>query len=309
MQRSGSRAKRTDRRVRGVLKLSAAIEQWQPSDRSALRDPLALLQAGWADIVGEEVAENSAPARIVDTTLVVVTRSSAWSHQLSFLAGTILEGVAARLPAVGIERLRFRFGTLPKRRSVPPPSQATPVVRRAGEPPTSATAREALGRFERHVADAQRAKRSAGWKECLGCAVLLEPLQTAYCAACSAAMREERALATARLLYEAPWLGFNGTAALVNGLQEKEYERIRSRVLKRWWTMLEQMRAAGRPSRDGRERLVASSYVLLRSKLPPEAIMPATVRNVLGDELTDLLYGDTHARAPRAQTIRNERRG
>jgi hypothetical protein len=84
------------------------------------------------------------------------------------------------------------------------------------------------------------------------------------------------------LLFEAPWLGFSGTAELVDGLNEKEYERIRSRLLKRWWGMLERARVAGRLSRDGRERLVASSYVLLRSKLPPEEIMPATVRNVLG---------------------------
>ena len=46
-------------------------------------------------------------------------------------------------------------------------------------------------------------------------------------------------------------------------------------------------------ARDGRERLVASSYVLLQSKLAPEAIMPATVRNILGDELHDLLYGES----------------
>ena len=138
--------------------------------------------------------------------------------------------------------------------------------------------------------------------------MLLEPPQTSYCAACSVAAREERALATARLLYEAPWLGYNGTAALVDGLQEREYERIRSRLLKRWRTMLEQMRVAGRPSHDGRERLVASSYVLLQSKLSPEQIMPATVRNVLGDELAALLYGDPYDPAS-ARDNRNERRG
>jgi hypothetical protein len=31
---------------------------------------------------------------------------------------------------------------------------------------------------------------------------------------------------------------------------------------------------------------------LLRSKLPPERIAPATVRSLLGDELHALLYGD-----------------
>ncbi len=274
-----------------MLKLSKAIAQWHPSDRLALRDPLALLQAGWADIVGEKIAANSAPARITDGTLAVTTRSSAWSHQLTFLSEKILEAVAARLPELRVERLRFRFGTLPKRRALPQPAP-TRALRQGRELRASATAGEALERFERHVAAAQRAKRSAGWKTCQGCAILLEPPQTTYCGACSAAAREERLLATARLLFDAPWLGFSGTAALVNGLQAEEYERIRSRLLKRWWTMLEQMRAAGHPSRDNRERLVASSYVLLRSKLPPEAILPATVRNVLGDELAELLYGE-----------------
>lgn len=291
-----------------MLRLSAAIAQWRPSDGSGLRDPLALLQAGWSDIVGEEVAANSRPGRIADGTLVIITRSSAWSQQLSFLAGQVLDAVSARLPSAGIERLRFRFGTLPARRSLPPRSHATRAVPAAPALAASATAQEALGRLQRHVADAQRAKRSAGWKECRRCAVLLEPPQGEYCAACGAAALEERALATARLLYEAPWLGFNGTAALVDGLQEREYERIRNRLLKHWWTMLERMRAAGRPSRDGRERLVASSYVLLRSKLPPEAIMPATVRNVLGDELAALLYGDPQLPAS-AREDRNERRG
>ncbi len=76
-------------------------------------------------------------------------------------------------------------------------------------------------------------------------------------------------------------------------INERSTSAIRSLLLARWWTMLVRARAqAKRLSSDGRERLAASSYVLLRSNLPPEEIMPATVRNVLGDELNDLLYGD-----------------
>ncbi len=93
-------------------------------------------------------------------------------------------------------------------------------------------------------------------------------------------------------MFEAPWLGYTGTAALVDGLQEGEYERIRSQLLAHWWEMLARARAAKRLSRDGRERSVASSYVLLRSKIPPEEIVPATVRSILGDELHELLYGE-----------------
>jgi hypothetical protein len=276
-----------------VLKLSQAISGWAPAGEQRLvADPLSLLQAGWSEIVGAEVAKNSSPSRVVDGTLIVVTRSAAWSHQLSFLAERVRDAVAARLPSAGIERLRFRVGALPKRAGAPPPSSNPAKPRRAAQAPPAASADEALERFARNVDAAKRAKRAAGWKECGACGVLVAPSRERYCTTCSAERFQKRALATARLLFEAPWLGFAGTAELVDGLCKAEYESVRSQLLKRWWGMLEQTRLAGRLSRDGRERLVASSYVVLRSKLPPEHIAPATVRNVLGDELHDLLYAD-----------------
>jgi hypothetical protein len=94
-----------------------------------------------------------------------------------------------------------------------------------------------------------------------------------------------------RLLFEAPWLGYAGTAALIEDFTHEEYEGIRRRVLARWWETLSRARASGKLSRDGHERLVASSFVVLKSGLAPERIGPATVRNVLGDELHDLIYG------------------
>ena len=119
----------------------------------------------------------------------------------------------------------------------------------------------------------------------------MSPRAGPLCASCQRALEDERSAAVARLISEAPWLGFAGTAALIDGLSKREYERVRNRLLTRWWATLAQARAARRLSRDGRERSVASSYVLLKSKLSPEEIMPATVRNVLGDELAELLYG------------------
>ena len=98
------------------------------------------------------------------------------------------------------------------------------------------------------------------------------------------------------MLFAAPWLGYAGTAALVSGLQLEEYERIRAQLLTHWWEMLVRARAAKRLSRDGRERLVASSYVLLKSGISPEEIIPAAVRNILGDELHDLIYASEEQR-------------
>jgi hypothetical protein len=272
-----------------MLKLSSALHGWQPSDRQGAHDPVVLLNAGWNEIVGDDVAANSAPLRIVNGTLLVVVRSSAWSHQLSFLSERIVTAVAERLPAAGVERLRFRVGTLPQRggrgRRQATAAAATPVAQREA----AGTAQEALARFQVSVNQACETHRAAGWRECDRCGALG---QTNPCIPCGAAMEEARLQATTHLLFEAPWLGYAGTKELVEGLCEEEYERIRRRLLRRWWGQLEQARAAGRLSRDGRERLIASSYVLLRSKLPPERIAPATVRSVLGDELHALLYGD-----------------
>jgi hypothetical protein len=273
--------------------LTQALGAWTPHDNAAwTKDPVMLLAAGWSEIVGDDVARNSHPTRIVDGSLVVTTRSSAWSQQLSFLAERIVTAVRARLPQTSVVRLRFRVGKLPTPSSPAAPMQvgSAAVPRPAPRAPTS-SAQEALVRFRGDVDERQRANRAAGWKECGACGALIAPRAGVLCVTCANVQAEQRAATTARLIFEAPWLGYAGTAALVGGLTHREYESLRTRLLTRWWETLARARASKRLSRDGRERLIASSYVLLKSKLPPEAIEPATVRNVLGDELNELIYG------------------
>lgn len=274
-----------------MLKLSDAIEGWAPGAGRPHEDPVVLLGAVWADLVGENVARNSYPQRLLDGTLLILTRSSAWSQELSFLAERIVRAAGARLPNSGIERVRFRVGKLPAPQGALA-SRATPVRRSAGAaPPSSANSQEALGRLREGVTRRQRAKLTAGWNPCNGCGALVAPDGAALCSACVNARTQARTEATARLLFEAPWLGYRGTAALVDGLSPQHYGSIRRRLLARWWGILERARVAKRFSRDGIERAVASSYVVLKSELPPDDIRPATMRNVLGDELHDFLFG------------------
>ncbi len=275
-----------------MLKLSTAIAGWKPAEKDAARAPIVLLEAGWEEIVGSEVARNSAPTHVADGTLAITTRSSAWSHQLSFLAEHVLRAVNARLPDAGIERLRFRVGKIFARPGVAGRRERAARARPSAERPESSSPAEALARFRRDVEERRTAARAQGWKECVACGALVAPGSGGLCSACAAARAEQLTAATAQLMLEAPWLGYSGTACLVDGLQVGEYERIRSQLLAHWWETLARARAAKQLSRDGRERLVASSYVLLRSKLPPEEIMPATVRSILGEELHELLYGE-----------------
>jgi hypothetical protein len=71
---------------------------------------------------------------------------------------------------------------------------------------------------------------------------------------------------------------------------------------------LERAKRAGKLSNSGLERHVASSYVLLQSRLAPDRITPAVVRNLLGPELDALLWpaapdkansGDSSNKVPR----------
>jgi hypothetical protein len=276
-----------------VKRLGEALEAWVPGSGTwCASDPVVLLGAAWPELVGEDVARNSHPIRLTGTVLTIVTHSSAWSQQLSLLSERILAAIEARLPSAGIAELRFRVGRIPAPRAVP----AGRSPRRGPAPARAlrvraATAGEALARFKESVTERQRAKRAAGWKECRGCEALIAPDGAVFCAACARAQAEDRATATARLLFEAPWLGYRGTAALVEGLTPPEYDAIRRRLLTAWWRVLDGARKAQTLSRGGRERAIASSYVVLKSELPPDDIQPAMVRNVLGDELHELLYG------------------
>ena len=275
--------------------LSDALGEWAPSAHpSSHADPVAQLAAGWPEIVGDEIARNSMPVRLADETLSVATRSSSWSQELSFLADRIVAAVRARFPQTPVRQLRFKVGTISAPRGRPAAPAAAPPVRppRGGaKPAPSATAAESLARFRAGVEADRRAKRASGWKECSSCGASIAPGDGSLCITCTNARTQRRTGQVARLLYEAPWLGYAATAALVDELTWGEYDEIRSILLSRWWDALTKAVQSKRLSRDGRERSIASSYVLLKSKLAPEEIRPATVRDVLGDELHQLIYG------------------
>jgi hypothetical protein len=93
-----------------------------------------------------------------------------------------------------------------------------------------------------------------------------------------------------RIVYMAPWLELAELREQVPGLGAAEFERARRNLLQRWWLILERAKRAGKLSSSGLERHVASSYVLLQSRLAPDRITPAIVRNLLGPELEALLW-------------------
>ena len=275
-----------------LLALAEACREWAPFQDARL-EPLVAIAATWPQIVGPQVAEHSRPLEIRGQTLVVVTRSQSWTHQLSFMTRQMLEALMRDAPEANITQVRFRVGRIvPSTSSKDAPQVRRRISKRSADarPPTQSLA-EALDRFRQDVTEVQRAKAAGGAAFCRRCGVVLSAGHATCCLPCAQAEREQRQRAVARLLFEAPWLGFEGIAALVEGLTEREYGAVRIKLLRRWWETLQRTQRARRLSPHSRERLIASSYVILKSGLEPEQIVPAVVRNLLGDELHDLIYG------------------
>ncbi len=280
--------------------LGGALGEWKPG-RGLIADPLHAVAAAWPGIVGPDVAAHSAPRAINGTTLVIATRSSAWSQQLHFLSPAILAGVRALPQAAGIERLSFRAGALRRvavRRGSGLEGRAGALSRVAfrrdsgleghlPEPGPAADLEEAFGRVRRRLSALRRAVPTT----CRTCAAPLPEIGSRLeCAPCRGAAEKARAGELQRLLYMAPWIAPAELAEALPGTTASEFERARRHLLQRWWLVLERARRAGRVSSSGLERHVASSYVLLQSRLPPDRITPAVVLNLLGPDLQALLW-------------------
>lgn len=270
--------------------LGQALSRWTPERRGKIDDPVSALAAAWPEIVGADIARNSQPIRIDRGTLWIVTTSGAWGQQLTFLTERLLTAIRERTPQTIVERLRFKVGKISAvRRASKARNELAP---RPTDPPRSIpeSAADALASFRRHVEGWERAKRAAGWKECRDCNALLAPGTAARCAACANAAAQRRTERAARLLADAPWLGYSGTAELVEGLSASEYETLRAQLMTDWRQTLERARAVSPERPLPHEGGVASAYVLLATRLRPHEIDPAILRGVLGDAAYERLY-------------------
>lgn len=71
------------------------------------------LLLSWSDLVGAETAAHSSPAGITDGVLTVRCDSTGWATQLRIMRTQILEHIASRYPAAGIDSIRFQGPDVP----------------------------------------------------------------------------------------------------------------------------------------------------------------------------------------------------
>jgi hypothetical protein len=270
-----------------LTRLGDTLGSWKP--RANGGDPLSVIRAGWTGLVGIDVARAAVPVAIASDVLVIITTSSAWSHQLAFLEPQIVRGIRELVPTAGIARLRFRVGAIrtPAGRCGALPAVAADPPRRPPVP-AAATAQEAFARFRAAVERSRAAHVARGGAFCTNCAAPIG--RRGRCVPCAEWARASLEARCRRLLFDAPWLRPQEVLDTLPDLDAGTYDLIRRRLLRSWWDemALARKRAAlPRPIAPDRARLrkIASSYVLLETKLDPNRLeMDSPVRrNALGD--------------------------
>ncbi|MBV8750904.1 MAG: DUF721 domain-containing protein [Candidatus Eremiobacteraeota bacterium] len=271
-----------------MLRLGAVLDGWRPQP-GAGSDPLVAVRAAWAELVGADVARAAQPVAIErDEVLVVLTTSSAWSHQLAFLEPEIVRGLRALPETRGLVRLKFRVGKL--RRPVAASDGPGGPRRAANDAPREPAARtldDALARLRRAVERNRKAHRAAGGAFCALCEGQVDA-GTGMCRPCRDDGERRRRFACERLLFEAPWLASEDVLALVDGLTAEAYDAARRSLLKAWWDELfraQKLHKLRQPLDRARLRKLASSFVLLQTKIDPNRLeLDSAVRkNALGD--------------------------
>jgi hypothetical protein len=269
-----------------VLKLGSVLDAWRPKP-GAGSDPLVAVRARWVELVGADVARAAQPVAIEREVLIVLTASSAWSHQLAFLEPEIVRGLGGIPETRELTRLRFRVGKL--RRPIPVRDGPGGPRRATGDAtpePAAKTLDDALARLRRTVERTRAAHRAQGGVFCALCDAAVDAGPT--CRPCRDDELRRRRMACERLLFEAPWLGSEQVLALVDGLTAELYDTSRRQLLKSWWDELwraNKLHKLRQPLDRSRLRKLASSFVLLQTQIDPNRLeMDSAVRkNALGD--------------------------
>lgn len=71
-----------------------------------------LLRQHWRDILGQELAQKTYPARIAGNTLWINALDASWAYQLQFMKRELLESVQVFMGTQDLTELRFKQGGL-----------------------------------------------------------------------------------------------------------------------------------------------------------------------------------------------------
>lgn len=290
--------------------LRALLAHWHPAgERVALGGEVGALAAAWPDAVGEDVARRTRTTAFRDGTLTVITPSNAWSHQLTFLAPTIVQRMCERCPGVDLRKLRFVVATGRSRALLARGAQPRRARRYQTKTPIATLAQDAghaacavsndpavwLDNLRHEQTRLDRERLAQGWRRCRTCG-RWSPKDV--CEPCAQEARRHEEGLIAQRIAAAPWLRFEEHARSAPGLDARAYARVRRALLTQWEQQLRTaQRRLRRDALDAADRVVAWSYVMLTLHARQTDVSPAVLANTLGQKWADALNGRVTTRA------------
>jgi Dna[CI] antecedent, DciA len=295
--------------VSGPRKLGALLGTWNVGDRgkglgAKPDESAAALVAAWEQAVGPAIARRSRPTRLFAGVLTVLTASSAWSHELTYLAPAIVETLRSAVPEARLRRLRFMVATGRTKlllegerfRNVSKLSRRAKNVHASDTKLTPSRGEEDVTSLVERLACEQRSLNDwrdiAGWQRCPACdARFWANSSQTLCAPCASARRRQDDSQVELALIQAPWLGVSELRQSLPNLRAAVYRRARQRLLTRWQS---ENAAAERRLRRSmltpQDRVTAWSYLMLLTGIPERDIGRAVVRDALGLAWVDALF-------------------
>jgi hypothetical protein len=296
----------------GPRRLNAILDQWRPHDGGWGIDASSVVSTAWPDVVGADVARRTRPGKLRDGVLTVYTAGSAWSHQLTFLAPTIVSALNAQCPAAAVQRLRFvvasgRTKALLDGSVVPGAAARSSIALRRdrykaapaeGVDDEPENVEDIIGRLRKRQQTLDRRRECEGWTRCGRCGAWRDPSSIGdACRICAEDAQRVADSRIERVLSGAPWLRRADVAQHVADIDAGAFERVRARLLSRWeeqiFTMRRRLR---RRELHATDRVAAWSYLMLRTGMQQQVIGRAVIADALGDDWADALAGDAAAR-------------
>jgi Dna[CI] antecedent DciA-like protein len=293
------------KRMKGPRPIGSILENWAPGD--VRTDEASAVASAWPDAVGADVARRTRAGKLREGVLTIFTAGSTWSHQLTFLAPSIVAELNARCPGAHVKRLRFVVAAgrmkamldglvrAPQHRSA---QAAKPDRLPVDDAPDAAE--DVIRMLRRRQEALDRRRQRDGWTRCASCGNWKPPVRddSQPCAVCAAAERRAADGRIERVLVSAPWLGAADVASHVDDADPEAFDRVRLRLLARWEEQIVAMRARlRRRALLAADRVLAWSYLMLRSGMQQHLIGRAVVSDALGDEWADALCGPRNAAA------------
>lgn len=266
----------------------------------------------WVDIVNKDVADKTYIEKFSQSILYVLTCSSVWSNQLSYLKPQLLSKLNQVFPHETIKDIKFRttsskeiakfkqdiLSDQSNNESVSIKQEIPETLEKSDIPWDNGhgIGVDLLTKIERvYAKDLQlkRVRKNSGWTSCKRCGGQIKGLNE-LCPVCLSAIHQNNENKIIQYIKEVPWAKYQDFKAQYRQITEQEFQRVRQDykeqlrqdIYKKVGLYLKEVNTAYR------QHIIneLNTYVMLATLLQPQFITEEITRKKIGKRVFDILF-------------------